>query len=96
MRSNPGNCECVVIVVILILIIIIVIIIIIIIINIIIIGIIIDTPSKCWFDTIICQAFYLRPQTGSMLHYLGEILTHHYIIRDNSVFIYIESTFRNM
>ena len=92
MRSNPGNCAFVAIVAIIIIIIIIINIIIIIIV----IIIIIDRPSKCWFDKIICQAFYLRPQTGGMLHYLGEILIRHYIIRDNSVFIYIESTFCNM
>ena len=39
----------------------------------------------------------LRQMKGGMSHYLGgKILAGNYIIRDSSVFTYIESTFRNM
>ena len=80
------------------------IIIIIIIITIIIIIFIINSSFKCWFDSIIYQVFYLKPQAheGQHASLLGgdggrvEILAGNYIIRDSSVFTYIESTFRNM
>ena len=81
-----------------------IIIIIIIIITIIIIIFIINSSFKCWFDSIIYQVFYLKPQAheGQHASLLGgdggrvEILAGNYIIRDSSVFTYIESTFRNM
>ena len=53
----------------------------------------------CWFDTIICQIFYLRPQVDQRGHVSllgGKILAGNYIIRDSTVFKYIESTFCNV
>ena len=57
------------------------------------------SSSKCWFDTIICKVFYLRPQTDEGWHVSllqRKILACNYNIRDSSVFTYTESSFHNM
>ena len=57
------------------------------------------SASKCWFDKIICQVFYmsLRQIKSGMPHYLGgKILADNYDFTDSSVFTYIESTLCNM